>query len=54
VETGQTVDDVLCDCFGRFQAAKNTVLANMPDAYTVPPPAKQKPAYPDSTTHFSH
>ncbi|KAK1752161.1 hypothetical protein QBC47DRAFT_389907 [Echria macrotheca] len=52
VETGQNVDDVLCDCFGRFQAAKNTVLANMPDAYTIPPSAKQKLAYPDPPGQF--
>ncbi|KAM7199906.1 hypothetical protein V8F20_005555 [Naviculisporaceae sp. PSN 640] len=55
VETGQTVDDVLSDCFARFQTAKNTVLINMPDSYTMSPhPTREKSMVlcPDPPIHF--
>lgn len=34
VEAHQTVDDVLNECFARFHHAKDTVLANKPEAYS--------------------
>ncbi|KAH8900038.1 hypothetical protein GQ53DRAFT_741014 [Thozetella sp. PMI_491] len=37
VESGQTVDQVLAECFERFQEAKTTVLHNMPDYYAATP-----------------
>ncbi|KAK3936282.1 hypothetical protein QBC46DRAFT_32926 [Diplogelasinospora grovesii] len=44
VQHGQTVDDVLSDCFQRYQNAKSTVLANMPENYTVSQaPNKERP-----------
>ncbi|KAK3353443.1 hypothetical protein B0T25DRAFT_590977 [Lasiosphaeria hispida] len=57
VESGQTVDDILSDCFSRFQSAKATVLANMPDSYTIHPshtPSKgsNQVLCPDPAVHF--
>ncbi|KAK0637189.1 hypothetical protein B0T17DRAFT_567669 [Bombardia bombarda] len=55
VESGQTVDDILSDCFARFQTAKATVLANMPDSYTTSASnAPEKPPIicPDPPVHF--
>lgn len=47
------MDDVLSDCFFRFQAAKATVLANMPDAYTASPSVREKSIVcPDPPAHF--
>lgn len=33
MESGLTVDEILSDCFDRFQNAKATVQANMPAQY---------------------
>ncbi|KAK3390235.1 hypothetical protein B0H63DRAFT_109444 [Podospora didyma] len=54
VEATQGVDDVLSDCFAKYQTAKATVLANMPDHYTIPQTsAKEKPIIcPDPPAHF--
>ncbi|KAK4226779.1 hypothetical protein QBC38DRAFT_455914 [Podospora fimiseda] len=62
VEANQTVDNILIECFDRFQRAKDTVLANMPEAYasgkaTVSGPfnpggEKQQMICPDPSVHF--
>ncbi|KAK3319341.1 hypothetical protein B0H66DRAFT_267144 [Apodospora peruviana] len=56
VESGQTVDDILSECFTRFQIAKATVLINMPDHYTTSsttPREKSMVLCPDPPVHFS-
>ncbi|KAK4192438.1 hypothetical protein QBC35DRAFT_223115 [Podospora australis] len=59
VDASFTVDDILSDCFGRFQQAKSTVLANMPDAYTTAPLSSPKVGEkslmicPDPAIHFA-
>ncbi|KAK0715039.1 hypothetical protein B0H67DRAFT_232476 [Lasiosphaeris hirsuta] len=58
VESGQTVDDILSDCFSRYQTAKSTVLANMPDSYTIHPgPTQSKGSNqmlcPEPAAHFT-
>ncbi|KAK3324675.1 hypothetical protein B0T19DRAFT_236045 [Cercophora scortea] len=53
VEANQTVDDVLSDSFARFQNAKATVLANMPESYTASSvKEKQQLICPDPPAHF--
>ncbi|KAK3374486.1 hypothetical protein B0T24DRAFT_297288 [Lasiosphaeria ovina] len=54
VEANQTVDDVLSECFAKYQAAKATVLANMPESYTIPSSStREKQVYicPDPSVH---
>ncbi|KAL2127549.1 hypothetical protein VTI74DRAFT_10567 [Chaetomium olivicolor] len=36
VEAHKTVEDILAECYDRFQYARATVLANKPDVYTTP------------------
>lgn len=54
IEAGQSVDDVLSQCFQRFQNAKATVLANMPDAYTIQQTVANRSTImcPDPHLHF--
>ncbi|KAK4647134.1 uncharacterized protein QC761_122810 [Podospora bellae-mahoneyi] len=56
VEQHQTVDDILSDCFARYQKAKSIVLANMPESYTTqaaPWIGEKAPMIcPDPSAHF--
>ncbi|KAK3997369.1 hypothetical protein QBC44DRAFT_280299 [Cladorrhinum sp. PSN332] len=60
VEANQTVDNILIECFEKFQRAKDTVLANMPESYATgkatvgpfTPGEKQQMICPDPAVHF--
>ncbi|KAK4163176.1 hypothetical protein QBC43DRAFT_264653 [Cladorrhinum sp. PSN259] len=60
VEASQTVDNILIECFEKFQRAKDTVLANMPESYApgkasvgpFTPGEKQQMICPDPVVHF--
>jgi hypothetical protein len=54
VEVGQTVEDVLNDCYVRFQNAKTTVLSNKPEVYSGPANAGQDKTSicPEPTVHI--
>lgn len=55
VEAHQTVDDILTECYARFQHAKTTVLANKPEAYIGSSPSGQDKTIicPEPVVHVS-
>jgi hypothetical protein len=46
-----TVDQLLTDCFSRYQAAKKTILANMPSQYNQSATPASPAALPTSPTN---
>jgi hypothetical protein len=51
VDSKQTVEGILMDCFDRFQRAKATVQANLPSSYISQSSSKEKltTAWPNTT-----